>query len=45
MKELFAAGISFSTIFPEVQGVCQELNFRYSENFVGKVDKAFLNFD
>jgi hypothetical protein len=45
MKQLFAAGISFSTIFPEVQGVCQELTFRYSEIFTGKVDKAFLNFD
>lgn len=33
LRELFAAGISQSTLFPELEGFAQEIAFRYSKEF------------
>ncbi|MBK9359584.1 MAG: FRG domain-containing protein [Bacteroidales bacterium] len=34
LKSLFFAGISYSSLFPELSGLCQEINYRYSDQFI-----------
>jgi hypothetical protein len=36
LKELAQAGVSFTVVRPELEGLCAELRFRYSAAFVGK---------
>lgn len=42
MKELFLAGISYSVIFPEIQGVCNDIRIRYSDEFTYPVNLSEL---
>jgi len=35
LKELYISGITHSLIFPELEGICQEISFRYSDEFTG----------
>ncbi|MDX2135762.1 MAG: FRG domain-containing protein [Saprospiraceae bacterium] len=34
LKDLYCAGISHSVLFPEVEGICRELKYRYSTDFI-----------
>lgn len=35
LKELYISGITHSLLFPELEGICQEISFRYSDEFTG----------
>lgn len=43
LRELMAAGVSCSTIYPELQGIAQELKLRYSDAFIDPEDVENLN--
>jgi hypothetical protein len=36
MKELYMAGISHSTVFPEIEGLAKEIGFRYSREYMSQ---------
>jgi len=42
LKELSIAGISFSVIFPDIEGLCREIKLKYSDDFTYNVDLAQL---
>lgn len=45
LRELFVSGITHSILFPELEGICQEIAFRYSDEFTGFNDgHKFLGF-
>lgn len=35
LRELHRAGITASTVFPDLQGLCAEIGFRYSRDYMG----------
>lgn len=39
LKDLVQAGVSFTSVWPELQGLCAELRFRYSAALVGEDPK------
>lgn len=36
LKQLFTSGITYSSFFPERDGICRDLSFRYSKEFTEK---------
>jgi len=36
LRELLLAGISHSVIFPDLDGLCKEIHFRYSKHYLGE---------
>ena len=33
LKELYVAGVSYAALFPELQGLCKEITYRYSKDY------------
>lgn len=42
LKELSLAGISFSVIFPEIEGLCKDIKLKYSDDFTFNADLSQL---
>jgi FRG domain. len=35
LKQLYLAGISYSTVFPEIEGLSSDISYRYSQQYMG----------
>lgn len=44
LKELYSSGLTHSNLFPEQEGICKDISFRYSHDFTGLDSYEFGGF-